>query len=146
MSYELTAVMQEESERIAGKALPTEICWLIMLKWGGMVSPSAMAVREAKKKERPLPQDASAFVVELYTMNWLSEFDDWMWKCNMLGGAVRKLKSEPLPDWVKEDIGDIPPNPLWPYVSKQARLEGMKRATSQTGACQTTPLFDLTYM
>jgi len=50
MSYELTAVLREESERIIGTPLPMEICWQIMLKWGGMVSPSAMAVREAKRR------------------------------------------------------------------------------------------------
>ena len=40
------AVLQEESERIAGKALPTEITLEILLRWGGMVSPTVLALRE----------------------------------------------------------------------------------------------------
>jgi len=108
MSYELTAVLQEVSERICGKALPTEICWQIMLEWREMVSPSAQAVREAKKKERPLPQDANAFVVALYTMNWMSEFDNTSMKCRMLGMATGFLRSDPLPEWVKTEIEDEP--------------------------------------
>jgi hypothetical protein len=38
-------VMQEESERVCGTALPVEICHLILLKWGGLRHPTATAIR-----------------------------------------------------------------------------------------------------
>jgi hypothetical protein len=40
-------VLQEESERVCGTALPVEIVWLILCRWGGLVSPSAMAIKTA---------------------------------------------------------------------------------------------------
>jgi hypothetical protein len=40
-------VLQEESERVCGAALPTEIVLAILFRWGGLVSPTALAVKTA---------------------------------------------------------------------------------------------------
>lgn len=40
------AVLQGESERLVGEALPMEIVLEILLRWGGMASPTAMALRK----------------------------------------------------------------------------------------------------
>lgn len=135
MSHELTKVLQEESERIAGKHLPTEVCWLIMLKCGGMVSPSAMAVKEAKQIERVTSTP------DITT--WETEFVHWLWKCNDRVHDSEYALLYPLPKWVNEEIGNQPSS-LWPYATKQARLEGIKRGDYPHWALPNSILFDRT--
>lgn len=59
-------VLQEESERMCGKALPVEVVLRILVRWGGLVSPTAMAVRTAPE---------------------LREFEEWMDDPNARVGA-----------------------------------------------------------
>lgn len=47
MMDDFIVVLQEESKQKCGKALPREIVWQILLRYGGLVSPTAMAVKTA---------------------------------------------------------------------------------------------------
>jgi hypothetical protein len=42
---DFVAVLQEESERVCGTALPVELVLAILVEWGGMRSPTAVALR-----------------------------------------------------------------------------------------------------
>jgi hypothetical protein len=46
---EFVEVLQEGSERVCGTALPIEIVLAILFRWGGMVSPTTLALRGCKE-------------------------------------------------------------------------------------------------
>jgi len=46
----LISLLQEESERICGRALPPEMCRKILFEQGGMVSPTAQVVKTDGQK------------------------------------------------------------------------------------------------
>jgi len=160
MIHELTAALQEVSEKLAGKMLPVEICWLILMiliKRGGMVSSSARAVRLAQKREITEEDPNDKTPPEREATN---EFDHRRARCVRLWnrvyifvyGKYRQPKQK-MPYWVKEDIlEDHEPcvwkepslRPYWPYVSKEARLKGITRGDFPHWDLPNHTLFDRT--
>ena len=139
----LITLLQEESERICGTALSAEICRAILIKWGGMVSPSTQALEEARKT-RWVPTKYGG------KHNPGAELEHWLWRCANKKLNSGHLKSDSLPNWVKKEIentywlSDDVVNPFWPYVFKQARLEGIKRGDYPHWCLPNHTIFDQT--
>ena len=56
MIAEYTRLLQEESERVCGTALPLELVLAILLRWGGMTSPTAMVMHDDPGLKRMLEE------------------------------------------------------------------------------------------
>lgn len=56
----LIHLLQEESERVCGTALPTEICRIILIRWRGMQHPTARIVSPMDGTIHPLRYQAQA--------------------------------------------------------------------------------------
>lgn len=138
----LICLLQEESERIGGKALPEELCRKILIEHGGMVSPTAWGVREAQKTwdKRTWPDSRQVVLdyppEEDYRCG--SEWQNYLgcmiwWRGEEMNGEWEHyytLHDYKPPEWVRHEVNERgwrAARPLWPYVSREARLEGIMR-------------------
>lgn len=138
----LICLLQEESERLAGRALPEEICRMILIEHGGMVSPSAMVWhRRGLGADCKLHRIATAWTtvnavmralvaandeeflasVSEYTIEGACTIDDapcaWNVSCCVPEWATVS--------WVMDELKEA--NPHWPYKSRRAKLDNILR-------------------
>ena len=130
----LIILLQEESERICGTALPEEMCRKILIEQGGMQSPTAAVWKKAKVRRGP----RETMWGLSYALLRRPDSADHLAVVSEI--TERVLADACLPDWVAVAVKNT--KPYWPYKSRRAMLANVLRGDDGVRAYNATSTED----